>query len=147
MDLQSIKTILVPTDFSPHSRRGLEYATDLAQKLGARVHVLHALHIPEGISPAADWWTTLRSAALAGLTHAQRIPDNANVPCEVELCDAHPVDAIQKTAERISVDLIVMGSRGVTGLEHVLLGSVAERTIRQAPCPVLTISAHAKRGT
>jgi nucleotide-binding universal stress UspA family protein len=144
-ELQPIKTILVPTDFSPHAEGGLRYATDLAKRLGARVHILHALHVPAAVVPSAEWWTTLRSAALAGLAHARKIPDAASVPCEVELSDQHPVDAIHKIAEQIRADVIVMGSRGATGLEHVLLGSVAERTIRHAPCPVLTLSAHALR--
>jgi nucleotide-binding universal stress UspA family protein len=63
----------------------------------------------------------------------------AGVPVESTVTPSPPVEAIERLAGEIDADLVVMGSRGLTGLKHVLLGSVAERTIRTAPCPVLTV--------
>jgi nucleotide-binding universal stress UspA family protein len=64
---------------------------------------------------------------------------SAGVAVESTVTPTAPVEAIERTAEEIGADLVVMGSRGLTGLKHVLLGSVAERTLRTAPCPVLTV--------
>ena len=63
------------------------------------------------------------------------------VEVEAEISPIFPSEAIASTAERIGADLIVMGTRGLSGIKHVLLGSVAERTVRIAPCPVLTVKA------
>jgi nucleotide-binding universal stress UspA family protein len=64
------------------------------------------------------------------------------VICEVELSDDEVLTAILEEAGKLSADLIVLGSRGRTGLPHLLLGSVAERVVRLATCPVLTVKAH-----
>jgi nucleotide-binding universal stress UspA family protein len=63
----------------------------------------------------------------------------AGIEVKTTVTPSAPADAITLAAEETGADLIVMGSRGLTGLKHVLLGSVAERTLRTAPCPVLTV--------
>ena len=63
------------------------------------------------------------------------------LPVETTTSAETPAEAIARCAEKVGADLIVMGTRGLTGLKHVLLGSVAERTLRTAPCPVLTVKA------
>jgi nucleotide-binding universal stress UspA family protein len=69
----------------------------------------------------------------------------AGLQGETYLSELPPVDAIVETARRVRADLIVMGTRGRSGLQHVLLGSVAERTVRAASCPVLTLRSSRKR--
>lgn len=133
--------MIVPIDFSPHSEKGLLYAIDLAKSLGSTLHVLHALHFPAEIPASSIWWADLRGKALAGLAHAQQKAADAGVPCETHLADDPPVDAILDLAKSQQADLIVMGSRGLTGLAHLLLGSTAERVLRLAPCPVMTLHA------
>ena len=64
--------------------------------------------------------------------------------CHQTLSSMFPSEVIAKTVEEIGADLIVMGTRGLAGIKHVMLGSVAERTIRIAPCPVLTVKSHAE---
>jgi nucleotide-binding universal stress UspA family protein len=136
-----IETILVPLDFSAHSRRALQYAIDLAGQLGSSLHLLHALHVPVDVRLTGDGWADLRQAPLEGLQICMGEVAAAGLKCETHLSDEYPATAIVQLAEEVGADLIVMGSRGLSGIKHVLLGSVAERTIRSAPCPVLTVVA------
>jgi nucleotide-binding universal stress UspA family protein len=139
--LSKIETILVPLDFSAHSRKALAYAIDLAKHLGSSIHLLHALHLPVDLHMTGDWWAEVRQAPLEGLQLCMGEVSAAGLACETHFSDQLPSAAIVQIAEEVDADLIVMGSRGLSGIKHVLLGSVAERTIRAAPCPVLTIRA------
>ena len=143
-----VRKILVPTDFSSHSHKAIETATSLAKTFGAKVHLLHAYHLPmlvgmpdEVVIPP-DFWTTVRDAAARKLEKAAQEVRGAGVEVETHLVEFVPSDAIVQTAKDLGVDLIVIGTRGLTGLKHVLLGSVAERTLRLAPCPVLAVKKH-----
>jgi nucleotide-binding universal stress UspA family protein len=140
-----IRQILVPTDFSTHAEKALEAAMSLAQRFHAKVHLFHAYHLPvtvatpEHVVIPRDFWTSVREAAskkLAGLVEKVR---GEGLEAEAHLTEMAAAPAITEIAEQLGVDLIVMGTRGNTGIKHVLLGSVAERTLRTAPCPVLTL--------
>jgi nucleotide-binding universal stress UspA family protein len=140
-----VKQILVPTDFSSHAEKALEAAMGLARRFDAKLHLLHAYHLPvtvatpEHVVIPRDFWTSVREAAskkLSGLVEKVR---GEGLEAEAHLTEMAAAPAITETAEKLNIDLIVMGTRGNTGLKHVLLGSVAERTLRTAPCPVLTL--------
>ena len=137
--------ILVPLDFSSHSTKALELAMVLAKSFGGRIDLLHAYHLPplvgmpDEILIPADFWTGVRDAAARKLEKSAQKVKAAGIPLETHLVEFAPTDAIVETAKKTKADLIVMGTRGLTGLRHVLLGSVAERTLRLAPCPVLTV--------
>lgn len=140
-----IRNILVPLDFSTHSAHALEYAITLAKSLDAKLHLLHAYSLPTQIvgpyevAPLpSDFFTQVRESAAKHLAESRAKVEAEGVDCEVYLTDGSPAEAIADTAKGTSADLIVMGTRGLSGLKHVLLGSVAERTLRIAPCPVLT---------
>lgn len=141
----TFRNLLVPMDFSAHSERALECAIDLAEKFDARLHLLHAYHLPlhlgtpDQIVIPQDFWTSVRDAARRRLEEALERATSRGVQGEIHLSEMSATQAIEHAAERLSADLIVMGTHGRTGLRHVLLGSVAERTIRAAPCPVLTV--------
>lgn len=141
------RTILVPTDFSPHSERGLEHAIYLAKETGSAVHLVLAYAHPIPPSPPGavlipnDFWGTDRDGAERRLEEAFESVKAARLKGAPHLVDDYPEQAIVTLAQRLSADLIVMGTRGRTGLAHVLLGSVAERTLRLAPCPVLMVRA------
>jgi len=142
-----LRKILVPTDFSVHSAKAIEAAVSLAKAYGGKVHLLHAYHLPmlvgmpdEVVIPP-DFWTTVRDTAARKLEKAAQKVKAEGVEVESHLVEFVPSDAIVQAAKDLGVDLIVMGTRGLTGLKHVLLGSVAERTLRLAPCPVLTVKA------
>ena len=143
--MSSINNILVPIDFSEHSEKALEFAISLAKGLGARLELLHCYPInPGGISPYGvmlpdDLDREMRDSASARMSEWREKAVSAGLDADLTLTAAFPSEAISATAEAHGVDLIVMGTRGLTGLGHILLGSVAERTIRVAPCPVVTV--------
>ena len=140
--LIQFKTILVPVDFSRESLRVLDYAILLAQQFGAGVHPVH-------VRPRIEATAIQRAGGLMGnyrdhvsflldrledIEHKYRLkfsPDHCHIR------SGRPFAEICKLARQIDSDLIILGSRGHSGLKRVLLGSTAERVIRFAPCPVL----------
>ncbi len=139
--------ILVPVDFSDHSRAALETAAEIATTFDASIHLLHCYQIqPGGIAPygivmPTELYNDLRDAAESRLKEWQEKSSTGGVEVEASLSSNFPSEAIAQTAEEIGADLIVMGTRGLSGIKHVMLGSVTERTIRQAACPVLSVKA------
>lgn len=140
-----IQMILVPVDFSVHSAKALDHAIDLAKQFGAKIHLLHCYQInvggisPYGLVLSESIDREFREAAARKLAEWRERTISEGVEVKEGLTPMFPSEAISKTAREIEADLIVMGTRGLTGLKHVVLGSVAERTIRIAPCPVLTV--------
>jgi universal stress protein A len=140
-----IRTILVATDFSAHAERALDAAIDLARKFEASIHVAHAFDIPMVlVSPYEvalpdPYLTETRAAASRKLEAAVKRAAASGRPAQGHLLEAPAAPAITRAAEELGADLIVMGTRGNTGLKHIVLGSVAERTLRLAPCSVLTV--------
>ena len=145
--MPQIRQILVPVDFSDHSARALDLAVSLAQAFGARLHLLHCYPIqlggisPYGLVVPESLDRDVREAATRRLAEWREKASAAGVEVESEVTPIFPSEAIAAQAESTGADLIVMGTRGLSGLRHVLLGSVAERTLRTAPCPVLTVKA------
>jgi len=140
-----MQTILVPTDFSPHSERAVALALELAKLAGGSIHLLHCYQLhpggvsPYGISAPPEFDAKIREAAAESLQAVERQLAAEGIPVTTHITPSYPSEAVSELAEEIGADLIVMGTRGSTGLQHILLGSVAERTLRQAPCPVLTV--------
>jgi len=144
------RRILIPTDFSVQSHDAVKYATSLAVKTGAHVLVLHvAPDVPTIVSPLPEssamqvWAFTENLRARKDATYARMNeelrPYFADVEFELLFEEGEPAHTIADVAERQSCDLIVMSSHGRTGLKRALLGSVAERTVRLASCPVLVV--------
>ena len=140
-----IRRILVPVDFSDHSQRALDEAIGLAKTFGAQLHLLHCYQVhpaavaPYGIVVPETFEHDIRMAALQRLSEWREKVSAQGVPVQEHITAHFPAEEIVAMAEKLGVDLIVMGTRGLTGFKHVLLGSVAERTIRLARCPVLTV--------
>lgn len=142
-----ITRILVPTDFSTTADAALDYAYVLAKQFGASIELLHVLDDPfvaDGMAAEAyiSEAPVLRSAMLRDsqerLRH--RATTHEGVPhIDTEVLFGHGARTIAEYATERGVDLIVMGTHGRTGFAHLLLGSVAERLVRTAPCPVLTV--------
>jgi nucleotide-binding universal stress UspA family protein len=139
------RNILVAVDFSDHATRALETALELAKQSKGRLHLIHSYPIPPvtpgpyEVSMPIDLERSVRAAADRLLDDLAARARSAGVPVETSTTPEFPAEAIVRCAEKIGADLIVMGTRGMTGLKHLLLGSVAERTLRLAPCPVLTL--------
>jgi nucleotide-binding universal stress UspA family protein len=140
-----IRSILAATDFSENAEQALGVAIDLAKQFGTELHVVHCLDLPIAIvNPYAvsvpdTLLTEARDEAARQLREAVARAEKAGVAVKSHLAEVPAPQAISQLAEELGVDLVVMGTRGHTGLKHVLLGSVAERTIRHAPCSVLTV--------
>jgi nucleotide-binding universal stress UspA family protein len=155
--MKVVHKILVPIDFSEHSQRALEEATALARKFGAELHLLHCLELftPIAFAPynPTDYraFESLRrdfcQAAQAQLSDWSRRAAAAGVSVREHLAENRASAEAVELARQIGADLIVMGTQGLSGLKHLLLGSVAERTVRLAPCPVLTVGAAVRRST
>jgi nucleotide-binding universal stress UspA family protein len=136
---------LVPVDFSEYANQALEYAINLASKLDAHLTLLHVIpSLPLG---GVDMGVTLPYTYIqdleAEITSAMQayLEQVTAVGLEGEIAVVHgvPFQEIIEIAKTQQVALIVMGTHGRTGLQHVLLGSVAEKVVRLAPCPVLVV--------
>jgi nucleotide-binding universal stress UspA family protein len=136
-----LRQIVVPTDFSEHSARAVEYAIALARASGATIHLVHALHFPTDVRMTGEWWATLRAHAVSGLDGVVDRLDESGVSSETHLSSEQPVAGILELIAKVDADLVVMGSRGHGALPQLLLGSCADRIIRLAPCPVMTVRA------
>jgi nucleotide-binding universal stress UspA family protein len=137
----AVHTILHPTDFSEHSQYAFWLACALARDYGARLVVLHVVATPtvvygDGVVVPPDP-EGLRDAAREQLDRLQ-VP-HGNVRAERRMAEGDAVEAILGMAQEVQADLLVMGTHGRTGLGRLLMGSVAEQVVRQAPCPVLTV--------
>jgi universal stress protein A len=142
-----IRSILAPTDFSTHSERAVRYACRLAERLNCSLHLLHVLSeiLPAGPDPLMmpvmppEYYS--ENEARAQQTLDRLLDPRWGTPAAVVKVVrwGSPVETIVHYAVEQRTDLITVATHGRTGLSHVLLGSVAEQIVRQAPCPVLTI--------
>jgi len=149
--MSHFKKILVPVDFSDHSVAAIEAAGELARALESKICLLHCYQIqPGGIAPygiavpfpnSASYFKEVHQAATRHLAEWQQKYLPADMRVDAKIMSEAPSEAIIETAKEFGADLIVMGTRGLSGLMHVMLGSVAERTARRAPCPVMTVHA------
>jgi nucleotide-binding universal stress UspA family protein len=145
----ALKNILVPTDFGPPSAQALEYGRHFARQFGARLHVLHSVEnvmVPGGaevpVAAVQQVEQGLESVAARQMAEAVTSDDRATlqVVTVVRSARAAAIDIIEYARDQ-AIDLIVMGTHGRGALQHLLMGSVAERVVRTAPCPVLTVHA------
>ena len=139
------RCIVVAIDFSDHSLLALEQAIALARRFGARLHLVHSTAIPmHGVMPydlavPDSIWDGIREAAGQKLAELREKAEAQGVEATAEVSPELPAEAVVAAAHATDAELVVMGTRGRTGLRHALLGSVAERTLRTAPCSVLTV--------
>ena len=144
------RKILVPVDVSTHSAEASRYAADLSRRYEATVTLAHAYQPIEYAFPEGY---LLQMSSNQGTTQAKLEQQLAGAKAEAESAGAVRVEsilldgvhaaAIVHFAEQSEQDLIVMGTHGRTGFKRALLGSVAEKVVRTAPCPVLTVRATA----
>ena len=143
-----VRRILVPIDFSPHANAVVEWAAHLAEEHGSSLILLHAYHLPvefqqlEGAYLPAEFWTNVKVDAERQLTRYAAPLREQGLAVEECVREGYPATVIEEEAERLEADLIVIGSRGLSGLKHLLLGSIAERVVQKAHCPVLTVKSH-----
>ena len=140
-----IQLILVPIDFSDQAAVVIDWATHLAEEHSSKILLLHVYHLPvefqqlEGAYLPPDFWSNVKQEAEQQLaSHSQKIRTH-QVEVEALVREGYPATVIVEAAESKGADLIVIGTHGHTGLKHLLLGSIAERVVQKAPCPVLTV--------
>lgn len=148
-----VEKILFPTDFSEGSSHALPYAVDLSKHYNARLYILHIIydifkatnsHIPhisadELYREMFEW--AQKEIENCGIEEIRKL---SNV--EKVVLKGIPYEEIIKFAAKEKVDMIVMGTYGRAGLERFLFGSTAERVVRKAPCPVMTVRMPEHRG-
>lgn len=143
--LTPVERILFPTDFSSFSGHALRHALALARRFKARLKVVHVIPqvLPSGDSDyfAAPWIVTpeTRQQVDEAMRRFLGPAREARIDYQTEVCEGDPWREIVALAEAMPADLVVMGTHGRGGLEHLFLGSVAEKLIRRLPCPVLTV--------
>jgi len=140
-----MKEVLYATDFSEPSQHALHFATSLARDCRAKLVILHVAETES--CPVGELFDEEPKPSPEEVKCLEAVvPDDADVPFEHRLVcptpsseNVHPADEIVKFAKQENVHAIVIGTHGRTGLSRLLVGSVAESVMRQAPCPVVTI--------
>jgi len=144
MDFKNIQKILVPTDGSDYSERAAEYGVDIAKMLSAQIVVVYVIDqvVIDQISKATERDSVERELKENGqryVNYVLSLAEKEGVKSSSLLVKGTPYEQIVHLARELNIDLIVMGTYGRRGTERVLIGSVAQRVIEYAPCPVLVI--------
>jgi universal stress protein A len=144
-----LERILVPVDFSDHSRKALDCAADLAEKFGSALEVVYVWSPPHYFSPdimlAAPGWSATsleqyaRTEAVKDMEKFMGSFSRQGLRSKTRIEVGRPAAAIVRVATEEKADLIVMGTHGLTGLSRVLLGSVAQEVVAKSLCPVMTM--------
>lgn len=142
----NIKKVLFPTDFSENSNYAFDYALDLAQKLGARLYILHVIHelidttgfyIPNISLDELQKDLEKGAEKMMEKFCKDRMGDFKEYEC-INIIGLPHIEILSVAKEK-GIDMIVMGTHGRTGIDRVLFGSTAEKVLKKAPCPVLTV--------
>ncbi len=150
--LAPINQILVPLDFSGFSSQALTTARSIAFDMGATIRVLHV--IEEVIHPSfyvtgqtalSSWYPEIEATSVKEMQNLAAQAGGPEVPLEFHVKEGRAAVDIVSFAKRNAIQLIVMASHGLTGIEHFFLGSVTEKVVRLAPCPVLVIKSFGTR--
>ncbi|MBS3945906.1 MAG: universal stress protein [Melioribacter sp.] len=144
--MKLIKNILVPIDFSDYSKNALRYAVQFAKNFQAKMYLIYVVEpmiYPADFSmgqvaiPSMD--ADLQNRAEEELKNLANNFVDSSLELETLIKTGKPFVEINETAKEIDADLIIMATHGHTGVEHLLFGSTAEKVVRKAPCPVLTL--------
>jgi nucleotide-binding universal stress UspA family protein len=148
MEENLVKNMVFCTDFSPNADQAFLMAKDLAWRYGATLHIVHVM-VTFSFSPIGEVHVPIEYDA----KFVERATDAANATIqeryanqlkqkqayEIQILSGYPATEMIQFAKENSIDLIVMGCHGLTGIAHVLFGSTADRVVRKAPCSVLTV--------
>ena len=139
----AMKRILVPTDFSEHSEKAVRYGAELALKFGAELQLLHTIEIQpilyaEGAAFPFQTTKEMQEYATAELEKV-KVESGDQIQISRIICEGSPFVEIVKHAKENDVNLIVMGTHGRGAIAHMLLGSVVDKVVRKAYCPVLVV--------
>ncbi len=146
--MPQIHRILCPIDFSRTSERAADYAVGLARQLGSSVHFVHAWEMPvyglpdRGLILGAEDVVQITDAIQKQMDACLTRHAEVDMALQARIVQGSPAREIVRVATELGAELIVMGTHGRRGVEHMLLGSVAERVVRTSTVPVLTVPPH-----
>ncbi|MCK5680144.1 universal stress protein [bacterium] len=136
-----IKKVLALTDGSQNSRSALRYAVEICRNFEASLHLLSVVEdMPSyvNLEVGSEFVSKVQETIRKEVVDCSGYCETSGISCEGEIRHGVPYEEIIGYAKEIDADLIVMATHGHTGISHILLGSVAEKIVRHAPCPVLT---------
>ena len=147
--LVDVRNVLVPVDFSENAEAAARYASDVAQKFGAKLHVMHVVEPASFVNDLSNVPFTLSDKQLeaTAMTDLEALSTrfiDPTVPVSWMVKHGKGYQEIVKAAKELKADMIVISTHGYTGLKHTIMGSTAERVVRHAPCPVLVLRAEAE---
>lgn len=144
--MSEIKKILVPIDFSNYSKNALKYAVNFAKKFDAKIYLVYVV---EPVIYPSDFSMGQVTFPVTEVDLNDRAKEELDTLAKTEIGDDNKVETVVKTgkpfveinetASELDIDLIIIATHGHTGMEHLLFGSTAEKVVRKAPCPVLTL--------
>jgi len=144
--MENIKKILVPIDFSDYSKKALQYTVKFANSLNAElflIYVIEPIIYPADLSmgqiviPPSE--VNMEEKAKSELEELAKTEIGDSMQYNIMVKTGRPFQEIIETAAEVDADLIIIATHGHTGVEHLLFGSTAEKVVRKAPCPVLTL--------
>ncbi len=143
--MAEIKKILFPVDFTVSSDKVLPYVKLMADKLGAKVSLIHVVRGAEefaGFEMGAAWYSSFEQELITGAEKAMNrfVEGNGLEDAETAVMVGTAGEEIVKYAEDNDIDMIIMGTHGRKGLEKIMFGSVAAEVVKKAKCPVLTVN-------
>jgi len=141
--MKSVSEIVVPVDLEEHSEKIVEYASYMANNLDAKLTLVHVVELLRAMGDMELGTTTIEDYNKKRVTHSKELLDQLleKYPeCNGEVIIGEIVDEIIDFAEKKEADLIIIGTHGTKGIEKLLLGSVAERVVKGAHCPILVIN-------
>lgn len=144
MERDFYRNILIATDGSENTQRAISYGIEIAKLSGAAVYALYVVNTSPIIS---EYWTIgkknvyeiIRSEGEKAVFEVKKIGEASGVEVKEVVLDGYPSNAIIDFAENNNIDLIVMGTLGKTGLDKLLIGSVAEKVVRGSKVPVMVV--------
>jgi nucleotide-binding universal stress UspA family protein len=142
--------ILIATDGSEYTKKAVDYGIELAINTGAKLHAIYVVDtgayksIPLS-APQEYAFSLLRQEGDMAIKYVADIAEAAGLEIESNIVEGHPADEIIKYAEENSIDLIVMGTLGKSGLDRFLLGSVADKVIRNSRIPIIAVPVKEKQ--
>ena len=141
-----LRKILVPVDFSACSKKALQYALPFAREFNAQVVLFHVVEpfIPVPEMTAVNFEVIRNQTMSAAESEMKKLRESipADVAAEAVIREGNPYFEIGLATRQLNIDLIIIATHGRTGLAHVFMGSTAERVVRHAECPVLTVREH-----
>lgn len=142
----ALNQILLPTDFSPQAEVARSWACQLCEQFKAELHLLHVLESHPGATPAFGMGLAPPQSVKESIPLIRKILDDyidsewkSKNQVAISIRDGAAFVEIVRYARDSDIDLIVLSTHGRTGIPHMMMGSVAERVVRSAPCPVLTV--------